>query len=94
MAYILVSNPETEKVQNAIAHIRRIYGSNKLVADSFLRDFFMNTRESGLAQKVELEFQNMTEEQRNHWLGSSDAYRIINDYIDLTKPTYKGRMAQ
>ena len=93
MAYVVISNPESGKVQSALKHIQRTYGS-KVLADQVLIDFIMNTRESGLAQRVDITFELMTDEQRSSWLGSADAYRIVNGEIDLTNPTYKGRKAQ
>ena len=93
MGYIVISNPESEKTQKAIEHIKEIYG-NRVLVNNFLRDFLMNTKESGLAQMVDITFQLMTEEQRDRWLGSADAYRIIDDGIDLSNPTYSGRRTQ
>ena len=93
MEYIVISNPESEKVLRALNHIKNVYG-NKVLSDKVPRDFIMHTKESDLAQKVDITFELMTEEQRSHWLGSADAYRIVNGEIDLTNPTYKGKKAQ
>ncbi|MBS3105390.1 hypothetical protein J4234_03985 [Candidatus Woesearchaeota archaeon] len=93
MVYIVISNPDGETTKEAIEHIRKMYG-NKVLANSFLRDFFMNTGESNLAQMVDIMFEIMTEEQRKSWLGSSDAYRIIKGEVDLTVPTYRGTKTQ
>ena len=93
MGYIVISNPENEKTQKAIEHIKEIYG-NRVLVNTFLRDFLMNTKESGLAQMVEITFEIMTEEQKDRWLGSADAYRIISGEIDLNNPTYRGRRTQ
>lgn len=93
MAYIVIITPESEKAQRAIGNIKKIHG-DKVLADVFLRDFSMNTKESGLAQVVGITFELMTEEQRDRWLGSADAYRIVNNEISLDNPTYRGKRTQ
>ena len=89
MAYVVVKDPDSGIVKSALTHILKMYGEMPHV-DNFLRDFLMRTRKSDLAEKVELAFETMSEEERNKHLKNADAYSIINDYVNLRKPIYRG----